>query len=889
MARVEYTGVPEAEPQLQAPEDYQHEEASPASFGAQVGQGLEQAGSGAFKLVQFYGQVAADNATNNFLDQRAKILYGDPSMGPAVGPDGKPVVGPDGAPAYNGGFFGLRGADALKAAPDVQSKMDEIITEEREGLQTPAARQQYDVDTRRYRAQTMADIGQHSDQQYKVWATDTNNTSAQLALSQVARTAADPDASALAGQGVRKAYVRNAQLNGEDAAGAILKADQDVAMARVHALIVNDPITAQKVFDQSAGVLSSRPDYDVLARQVKEATINAQMAPAIDTAVNDAFAQAQREAVSVAANARPPSAPISAPGVASSGQKPGEPAKVLPPVNLGHFMGGEFGDKEPTQGSGAGPTPSAQPDSFNAQQYLRVINAHEGTARNPASSAEGFGQFLGRVDENGRGSGTWFSVMRGDPQFASLIAGKTDQQILDLRKDPNVAQAATLALARTNGRILEGAGIPATETNVGLAHGFGPGGAEQIIRAAAQNPGTPMSAVFSPEVVSGNRLQSKTVGDVLSDYSRRFGGSYVGGSGAGNAYPPGAYPSVTDALRANEGNILDKAQADAERLFPNYPDAQQRYVDGVDRRIQQKISQQDQQYTVDTHIVQAAIVAGHITSEDQLNSASPDVQRAWQSVQINNPYGAMSIERMFDANARGKAAGYGSEFKDYLDRALAPASNPDRITNPSQLWDFVGDGEDAPLTNAGANEISGILSSRGTPEGEAFASQAKTFIDNMHAQLTYTNKGTGIIDQKGEQMFSRFMIQALPVLERAYKDGDLNKVLNPNSADYIGNLAQTFMRPPAEIMKDRISDSGSAAATPFTPITLNRTLDSLDNDAQRQEALKDAVARGRIDIGTATRIAQQRGYVQASDATPASRFAPGGGFYLPPPGQGGRP
>ena len=60
MAREDYTGVPTAEPSLEAPQDFQHVEASPASFGAQVAEGAEQLGQGVIQAGKFYGQVAAD-------------------------------------------------------------------------------------------------------------------------------------------------------------------------------------------------------------------------------------------------------------------------------------------------------------------------------------------------------------------------------------------------------------------------------------------------------------------------------------------------------------------------------------------------------------------------------------------------------------------------------------------------------------------------------------------------------------------------------------------------------------------------------------------------------------------------------------------------------------
>lgn len=797
MAKEDYTGVPDATPELQAPDDYQRVEASPAAFGAGLAQGESAAGQGAFKLADFYGQVAADSATNNFLDARSKLLYGDPTKGPAVGPDGAALTGPDGGPAYNGGFFGLRGADALRAAPEVMEQLDESIAGEREGLSTPLARQQFDVDSRKYRAEAIQAIGTHSDTQFKTWATDTNTTSAHIALNQVARVAADDKASTLAGEDVRRAYFRNAQLNGQNAEGALLTADQDVALARIHSLIVSDPLQAERVFNESSGVLGSLPTYDALSRQVKDASINAQMAPAIDTAVNDALTAAQREAAGAPANPK-----TGAPLIAPKGAVYDHVAQVAA-----------------TAGATA-----------DEQAYLRRT-----------------AQIESRGDPNAR-NGSHVGLFQFDEPTFTHLGG------VDIT-NPDEQTEKALVLARQNETALKRYGVAPTPANLYIMHQQGPGGGLDLLSAPPEtNAVQALAPAYKGDVVKATRAivgnggsPTMTAGQFTGMWQRKFGGPSGSGAGLGT----GAYPSTADAIRANMAQTLTKAQADAEKLFPNYPDAQDRYVEGVQRRLNQQVSQQDQQYTVDTHIVQSAIASGHITSEDQLNAQGPEVQRAWTSVQINNPGAAMSIERMFDANATGKATNYGTGFKDYLDRTLAPAADPTRITNPMQLNTFVGPGDDALLTNTGASALSDLMGIRGDAKGEAFAAQAKGFIDDMHAELTFSNATAGMTDPKGEARFSKFMAVALPVLVKAYKSGTVSSVLNPDSPDYLGNEARTLMRQPSEIMHDRLLDKDPQFA-----------LDKETGDEGQigRDLLKRAVQNGDMSVAQATRMGESLGY-----------------------------
>ena len=108
MAEVSYIGVPQVEPNTSAPNDYQHINATADSFGGQIAKGVEQFGAGATHAGRFFGQVAADDAANQFQDLSTKILHGDPN---------KTVPGPDGKPQPDTGYMGLQGDAALRARP----------------------------------------------------------------------------------------------------------------------------------------------------------------------------------------------------------------------------------------------------------------------------------------------------------------------------------------------------------------------------------------------------------------------------------------------------------------------------------------------------------------------------------------------------------------------------------------------------------------------------------------------------------------------------------------------------------------------------------------------------------------------------------------------------
>src|SRR4051812_42594094 len=94
--------------------------ATPENFGADIGRGMENVAQGADKALDFYGQVAADDATNNWHKNVENILYGDPND-------------PQGSP----GYFNLKGADAMKARSQVLQDLEHAAKEQRGMLFTP--------------------------------------------------------------------------------------------------------------------------------------------------------------------------------------------------------------------------------------------------------------------------------------------------------------------------------------------------------------------------------------------------------------------------------------------------------------------------------------------------------------------------------------------------------------------------------------------------------------------------------------------------------------------------------------------------------------------------------------------------------------------------------
>jgi hypothetical protein len=162
-----------------------------------------------------------------------------------------------------------------------------------------------------------------------------------------------------------------------------------------------------------------------------------------------------------------------------------------------------------------------------------IIGAESGgdpNARNPNSSATGAGQFI---------AGTWLDTIKS--ARPDLAQGKSDDELLALRSDPQLSRQMTEAYAAQNGTILSNAGHPVTPGNTYLAHFAGPQGAVSVLSA---DPNTPIDKVLTPAAVKANPfLQGMTAGDLRAWADRKMGGAQPApASPAGPANMPLAAP-----------------------------------------------------------------------------------------------------------------------------------------------------------------------------------------------------------------------------------------------------------------------------------------------------------------------------------------------------------
>ncbi|WP_298243766.1 hypothetical protein [uncultured Bradyrhizobium sp.] len=130
-------------------------------------------------------------------------------------------------------------------------------------------------------------------------------------------------------------------------------------------------------------------------------------------------------------------------------------------------------------------------------------NLKKANQPNKTSSALGLGQFI---------NGTWLEMIkRLKPELAR---GKSDAEILELRKDADLSKEMTASYAAENQARLRRAGVPVTPTSTYLMHFAGPGGGVKLMKA---DPNTPVESILDDNAIKANPfLRGKTASWVIS-------------------------------------------------------------------------------------------------------------------------------------------------------------------------------------------------------------------------------------------------------------------------------------------------------------------------------------------------------------------------------------
>jgi hypothetical protein len=175
-----------------------------------------------------------------------------------------------------------------------------------------------------------------------------------------------------------------------------------------------------------------------------------------------------------------------------------EPFKNRPDINPKAEIEKQFEALEKTFDA----VPSMNTDVSFEDHLINEESAGDPTARNQRSSATGLGQFI---------RSTWLDlVKRHAPGQAE---GKSDQEILALRTNPELSRRMIRAYSTENAQVLRNKGIEVTNTNLNLMHLFGAGEGPKVLKA---HPQTPVEQLVSAQTIRANPwMRGKTVNDII--------------------------------------------------------------------------------------------------------------------------------------------------------------------------------------------------------------------------------------------------------------------------------------------------------------------------------------------------------------------------------------
>jgi hypothetical protein len=199
---------------------------------------------------------------------------------------------------------------------------------------------------------------------------------------------------------------------------------------------------------------------------------------------------------------------------------------------------------------------------------------------------------------------------------------------------------------------------------------------------------------------------------------------------------------------------------------------------------------------------------------------------------------------------------YGPGFVHAMQMVHAPAGTEGRITDSNQLYNRLGPGGD--LTWAGVEKLRSEINLKKTPEGEAETEMKREFLKNARGQISGTDEGLHIKDPKGDELYLKFMAQALPAYDAGRRDGKTpQQLLDPNSPDYVGGIIKNFKRPMDQWFNDTIRDQGSQAAKPAFDASSVKSLDDLVAAFRAGKVTKEQADAMAIQNGWAVRKPRQ--------------------------------
>lgn len=441
------------------------------------------------------------------------------------------------------------------------------------------------------------------------------------------------------------------------------------------------------------------------------------------------------------------------------------------------------------------------------------------------------------------------------------------------RNDPAAQSAALAREADVNRPILAKVlGRDPTNAELYIAHQQGQAGGPALLA----NPDQPAWQVIRPFyksdamarlAISGNipgdtALKGRDVDTITAgEFTDMWAGKFDRGAGGGKTSAAPGDVAGKQYAQAGTGIATDASAGPLpDEAAPAYPNAEKALK--LDNKIRSTVhaAQVDahQALTLRDQAIKRASDEAELKIFQDMHSGAPTIPAQQILNDMTIPLTKPAREKLYNLKVAATGGNhdektYGPGFVDLYQRIHAADGDPNRITDPTQLYPMVRSG--GPLTLAGADKLIAEINGRKTPEGEAEAALKKQFFANAKSQISGSDEGLHIKDPKGDDLFLRFLAQAFPAYEAGRKEGkSAAQLLNPESPDYVGKAITGFKRPMDQWFSDVVHDAKPAAGAAFDPKTVSK-LDDLVAAYRAGKVTKAVADQTAIDKGWAVRPA----------------------------------
>lgn len=184
-------------------------------------------------------------------------------------------------------------------------------------------------------------------------------------------------------------------------------------------------------------------------------------------------------------------------------------------------------------------------------------------AKNSRSTAEGLGQFIDK---------TWLSMI--NKHRPDLAKGRSKQQILKLKTNGDLSREMTTRYAEDNAQQLENYGYKTTPTTIYLAHHFGMGGTDKLLKSSKT---ASVEAVLGKDTIDANpRYRGKTVGWLVNRIAKKM-----------NDGGDGSVPATRGMSSDKGDHVITRSQEDLIGVTQNMDKTEQAVNSGFSPEFKQ--------------------------------------------------------------------------------------------------------------------------------------------------------------------------------------------------------------------------------------------------------------------------------------------------------------